>query len=231
MNSDTLCVMDEEFPIDRIKACLEDLLTPERMHKIDQVVQGRTQKFTIVLEKLYDLGNISAIMRTAENFGFLHFHIIESTQTKYSSRTTQGAHKWLHRKLWQQTPDCLRHLKDQGYQIAATALTKTAISLTELDLSRPTAFILGNEKNGISPEALELADVNCVIPTTGFSQSFNVSTAAALIMGHVALNNQQDWCDLSESQKHRLTVDYYLRTYKSHHKLFERLKSEQTHSS
>jgi tRNA (guanosine-2'-O-)-methyltransferase len=228
MNNDTLKVMDEEFTLDELQRCFENLLTNERKTKIQNVVNGRTQKFTIVLEKLYDLGNISAVMRTAENFGILNFHIIESTQTKYSSRTTQGAHKWLNRRIWQQTPDCLHKLKAEGYQIVATALTEKAVPLNQIDLNRPTAFVLGNEKDGISSEALQLADINCIIPTTGFSQSFNVSTAAALIMGYVALREDKDWCDLNEAQKKKLTVDYYLRTYKSHHKLLETLKSEQT---
>jgi tRNA (guanosine-2'-O-)-methyltransferase len=228
MTNETLIIDDEEFTLDQIQGCFDDLLTSERKDKIHRVVNGRTRKFTIILEKLYDQGNISAIMRTAENFGLLDIHIIESTQTKYSSRTTQGAHKWLNRKIWQQTPECLKKLKAEGYQIVATALSHRAVPLTEINLDRPTAFVVGNEKDGVSKEAIEMADANCLIPTTGFSQSFNVSIAAALIMGHVALKYDKDWCDLDDDQKRKLTLDYYLRTYKSHHKLLERLKNEQT---
>lgn len=52
----------------------------------------------------------------------------------------------------------------------------------EVDWTRPTAFILGNEKFGISDEAVALADATAIIPMSGFVESFNISVAAALIM-------------------------------------------------
>jgi len=52
----------------------------------------------------------------------------------------------------------------------------------EVDWTRPTAFVLGNERAGVSPETISLADQAAIIPMGGFVESFNISVAAALIM-------------------------------------------------
>ena len=52
----------------------------------------------------------------------------------------------------------------------------------DIDFSRPTAFVLGNETMGVSEEAIAMADHCAVIPMSGFVESFNISVAAALIM-------------------------------------------------
>lgn len=67
-------------------------------------------------------------------------------------------------------------------QVVVTHLTKGSVSISDVDWTKPTAFILGNEKHGVSDEAVTAADACVVIPMTGFVESFNVSVAAALIM-------------------------------------------------
>jgi len=52
----------------------------------------------------------------------------------------------------------------------------------EADYTRPTAFLLGNEDLGLSPEALAVADERVAIPMTGLGTSLNVSVAAALLL-------------------------------------------------
>lgn len=218
-------IQDRSFTCEQIHSVFHELLTPKRKQLIANVVKGRRLGTTLVLEKLYDLGNISAIIRSAENLGYLNLHIIESAQTKYSSRTTQGAHKWVNRHTWSQTTDCLHDLKRRGHQIVATALTKDSVPIQQIDFSKPTALIVGNEKDGVSEEALALADFNCTIPTTGFSQSFNVSIAAAILMSYVFFERGSKFPDLTPEQQRALEADYYLRTYTSHHKLYQSLTS------
>ena len=60
------------------------LLTEHRRERIDQVVAHRNFSTAIVLEGIYDRGNISAVMRTAEGLGFANFHLIE-TQDKFKN--------------------------------------------------------------------------------------------------------------------------------------------------
>lgn len=194
------------------------LLTPERRQKIDRVIQERCQSVAVVLEGIYDRGNVSAVMRTAEAFGFVNFHVIE-TQEKFkeANRVTQGADKWVEVQKWSQTTDCVRALKSRGFKICVTSL-EASRPMSEVDWTVPTAFVLGNEKHGVSPEMLEMADERIIIPMTGFVQSFNISVAGALGLYHIFLERQKKHGrvgDLSPAELEVLRAHYYLRTQDS----------------
>ncbi len=174
-------VHESDYDVDKVINKLAFLLTEPRLGKIERIVLQRSGSLIPVLENIYDRGNISAVMRSAEAFGFYDFNIIDSvSQFKESARVTQGADKWLNVKKWQSTPTALKHLKAKGVKIYTTALTDQAVEIRDLDFSNPVALVLGNEKEGVSKEALDLSDGNVLIPMVGFTQSFNISVAAAL---------------------------------------------------
>lgn len=161
------------------------LITEERLQKLSQVATQRSQSFVVVLESIYDRGNISAVMRSAEAFGFIDVHIIEGCDKfKESARVTQGADKWLNIYKWKNTSEALGFLKKQGVKIYATHLSQDALEVKDLNPLpvSPIALVFGNEKDGVSAEALSLCDGNVLIPMHGFTQSFNISVAAALCL-------------------------------------------------
>ncbi len=194
------------------------LLTPERREKIKKVVAQRNFSTAVVLESIYDRGNISAVMRSAEGMGFGNFHVIE-TQEKFkeSQRVTQGADKWVEVKKWKKTQDAVKHFKDNGYKICVTTL-EGAKPLHEVDFTVPTALVLGNEKSGVSAEMIAAADERVVLPMSGFVQSFNISVAGALCLYHISqdyLRRDKKFADLSEVEQEILQAYYYLRTQDS----------------
>lgn len=194
------------------------LLTDARRERIEQVVQGRRFSTAVVLEGIYDRGNISAVMRTAEGLGFANFHVIE-TQEKFkeANRVTQGADKWVETRKWKTTKEAVKHLKDTGHRIVVTSLENSR-PLHEVDFRGKTAFVLGNEKDGISREIFEAADERVIIPMRGFVQSFNISVAGALGLYHIqrdlALRGEA-FSDLTEEQQGILKALYYVRTQDS----------------
>ena len=195
------------------------LLTADRKQKIERVVSLRNFDTAVVLEGIYDRGNISAVMRSAEGLGFGNFHVIE-TQEKFkeANRVTQGADKWVEVKKWKSTKDCVRSLKDQGYKICVTHLDEKSKPLHEVDFSGKTALVLGNEKEGVSPEMIEAADERIIIPMTGFVQSFNISVAGALSLYHISqdrLKRLGTNASLSEEEQGILQAHYYMRTQDS----------------
>ncbi len=160
---------------------LKDHVTPERFEKIQKVASLRLPQMAVVLEDIYDRGNASAVMRSAEAFGFYQMHMIERQEKfKESKRVTQGAHKWLHIQKWNSTLGCIKALKAEGRKIYVTHLDPKAMPLQEVDVSSPFALCFGNEKDGATPELLKLADQTVFIPMRGFVQSFNISVAAAI---------------------------------------------------
>jgi tRNA (guanosine-2'-O-)-methyltransferase len=194
-------------------------MTDSRRGRIEQVVQNRCFEIAVVLEGIYDRGNISAVMRTAEGLGYANFHIIE-TQEKFkeANRVTQGADKWVEVSKWKTTAEAVKELKRQGKQIVVTALTEKAKSITEVDFSKPSAIVLGNEKSGASQEIIDAADEVVIIPMTGFVQSFNISVAGALSLFQIMRDRETrrgKHGDLTEEQKSILTAQYYMRTLDS----------------
>lgn len=174
-------ILNNDYDVDFIINTFEHLITLERMEKINRIAANRSGSCIPVLENIYDRGNISAVMRSAEAFGFHKFHVINpTTNFKESARVTQGADKWLNVKKWKDTTEALTHLKNQGVKIYTTALTERAVEIQDLDFSSPVAIVLGNEKDGVSQTALDLSDGNVLIPMVGFTQSFNISVAASL---------------------------------------------------
>jgi len=67
-------------------------------------------------------------------------------------------------------------------QILVTELSEESLDFREVDYTRPTLLLFGNEKEGVTPEVSALATRRIVIPMHGMVQSLNVSVAAALIL-------------------------------------------------
>ena len=195
------------------------MLTKERLDKIEKVVEHRTFNSVVVLEDIFDRGNASAVMRSAEALGFTQVHMIElGEKFRESQRTTAGADKWIELKKWKSTKDCIHELKKQGKQIVVTHLDSTSIPISEVDFSKPTAIVLGNEKEGVSKEMIESADHRVIIPMVGFVQSYNISVAGALCFYHIyqdRIRRLGKQGDLSDAQKNILRAIYYMRTQPS----------------
>lgn len=203
------------------------LLTDERRQKIERIASLRNFDTAVVLESIYDRGNVSAVMRSAEGLGFGNFHVIE-TQEKFkeSARVTQGADKWVEVKKWKQTADCVKSLKQQGYKICVTHLDEKSKPLHDIDFTGKVALVLGNEKDGVSPEMIAAADERIIIPMTGFVQSFNISVAGALSLYHISqdrLKKLGSNASLNETEQGILKALYYLRTQDSAHQYLEEL--------
>ncbi|WP_373999205.1 TrmH family RNA methyltransferase [Bdellovibrio bacteriovorus] len=195
------------------------LLTDDRRQKIERVVSLRNFDTAVVLEGIYDRGNISAVMRSAEGLGFGNFHVIE-TQEKFkeANRVTQGADKWVEVQKWKKTSDCVKSLKQQGYKICVTHLDAKSKPLHEIDFSGKVALVLGNEKDGVSPEMIAAADETIIIPMTGFVQSFNISVAGALSLYHIGQDRLKKLgtnASLTEEEQAILRAHYYMRTQDS----------------
>ncbi len=180
--SDLIEFEGKSYSAKDIYHAFSESVTSERFERIKEVVAQRSFHFLPVLEGLYDQGNISAVMRSTEAMGFGELHIVElSDRFKESARVTKGADKWLDIHKWQYSSRCLSSLKARGYQVFATSLD-TQNSIADIDYSKPTAFVFGNEKDGVSPELLNACDGKVKIPMYGFVQSFNISVAAALCL-------------------------------------------------
>jgi tRNA (guanosine-2'-O-)-methyltransferase len=216
---------DRSFAAAQIIDGLSEYIRPERMEKFRRVIEGRTVTVVPVLEGLYDRGNVSAVFRTAEALGYQMLHLVENQKKfKKANRVTQGADKWLDIVRWKTTTPCIAQLKEHGYRIVATHM-EGGRPIDEVDFSQPTAIVLGNEKEGVSEELLNAADERVVIPMSGFTQSFNISVAAALSLYHISRARDAaptGHADLDATQKECLLASYCLRSVEHAEKLLLR---------
>jgi len=209
-----------------VARALEPQLSDERRERIDRILGGRTYDVAPVVEGVINTGNVSAVMRTAEGLGFQPFHVIQGdVPFKHSSRTTQGAQKWLDVHMWDSTPACVDHLKTNGYAVVVTALTEHAVPLEQVDFTRKTAIVFGNEAKGCSEAMLERADQTCILPSPGFVQSYNISVAAAMSLYAAYAARVRAFGangNLNEAERERLRADFYFRSVRSAEKILER---------
>ncbi|HEJ7917715.1 tRNA (guanosine(18)-2'-O)-methyltransferase TrmH [Serratia marcescens] len=158
-------------------------MSPERYARICEMLATRQPDLTVCLEQVHKPHNVSAIIRTADAVGVHQVHAVwPTTRMRTLVSSAAGSNSWVSVKTHRTIGDAVGHLKAQGMQILATNLSARAVDFREVDYTRPTCVLLGQEKTGITEEALALADRDIVIPMIGMVQSLNVSVASALIL-------------------------------------------------
>jgi len=162
------------------------MVTPERLKRIDEVVRGRTDSLVLVLDRIADPHNSSAVLRSADAFGVQTVHVIVGTQGFRASRgVSKGTHRWLDVVRYESAEACARRLKLDGYAIYVAAMGSEIRPEDLRDMPR-LAVVFGNEHRGVSAAMQGLADGTFAIPMRGFVESLNVSVAAAITMQTLA---------------------------------------------
>jgi len=167
-------------------AFLENILTDNRKERFLKVLQNRTNHFTVAIEDVFQLHNTSAVMRSCEVFGVQELNVVEQKFGKsIDKEIAMGAQKWVDIKKHETVSDCIQTLKGKGYQIIATTPHENDCLLEDFDISKPSAFFFGTERDGLSEEVLQQADGFLKIPMVGFTESLNISVSAAIILQHL----------------------------------------------
>ncbi|GAB1309234.1 RNA methyltransferase [Urechidicola sp. KH5] len=208
---------------------ISEFVTENRRNLFDQVLNQRTKHFTVVLEDLYQKHNTSAVVRSCDVFGIQEVHIIENRYKSYmSNQVGKGSQKWLDFIKYNQeshnTQKCLDDLRAKGYQIIATTPHNDSCFLHEFDISKKSAFVFGVEKEGVSDMVLDQADGYLKIPMVGFTESLNVSVAAAITLQDVTSRlrlTDLSW-QLTEDEKFFKKIDWMEKSIKSIKKIRER---------
>ncbi|WP_314521303.1 tRNA (guanosine(18)-2'-O)-methyltransferase TrmH [uncultured Lelliottia sp.] len=158
-------------------------MNSERYARICEMLARRQPDLTVCMEQVHKPHNFSAIVRTADAVGVHEVHAVwpgKNMRTMASSAA--GSNSWVTVKTHPTIADAVTQLKSSGMQILATHLSDKAVDFRDIDYTRPTCILMGQEKTGITQEALDLADQDIIIPMIGMVQSLNVSVASALIL-------------------------------------------------
>jgi tRNA (guanosine-2'-O-)-methyltransferase len=201
---------------------LEGFVTEKRKNTFKNILLNRTRHFTVVLEDIFQQHNSSAVIRSCDVFGIQDIHIIENKyHSKVSRHVAKGSQKWLNLNNYKEdknnTKDCLTRLKNEGYQIIATSPHNNTCTLHDLDISKKSAFIFGVEKSGVSEEVLINSDEILTIPMVGFTESLNISVAAAIILENLTnkLRNSNYQWRLSEKEQEIIYANWLEKSIKN----------------
>ncbi|AXT59038.1 TrmH family RNA methyltransferase [Aquimarina sp. AD10] len=208
---------------------LESFLTPRRLGLYSKVLNKRTNHFTVAVEDVYQLHNTSAVIRSCDVFGIQNIHVIEEINVKRIDREiAMGAQKWVDINRYPTTKECLKTLKDKGYQVVATTPHDDSVVLSEFDITKPSVFFFGRELQGLSDAVLEAADVKLHIPMVGFTESLNISVSAAIVLQHVTSllrKSEINW-QLSDAEKLQKRMEWTKKIIKSHEQIIARYHEE-----
>jgi TrmH family RNA methyltransferase len=155
-------------------------------------VPGRPALF-LVAAGLQDPGNLGTLIRTAEAFAATAVLTTEGTVSPWNPKALRASAGSVFRVPVAQIPTAtLDRLRRNGVRILAAVTGDSAphysssVPVTQLDLTTPCAFLIGNEGNGLTHDLLAAAETRITIPTPGPVESLNAAVAGALLLYEAA---------------------------------------------
>lgn len=151
-----------------------------------EAILDRTPTFVVVCTEIRDPGNAGAVIRCADAAGadavILAGDCVDPYNPK-SVRATVGSIFHVPLVIDRDTPSVIAQLQDAGFQVlAADGHGDVGLFDAGLDLSKPTAWMMGNEAWGLPDETRDLADQVVAVPIYGQAESLNLATAAAVCL-------------------------------------------------
>ena len=199
-----------------------DMVTPERERLFHMMLLNRTKYITVALENFYQSHNASAVLRSCDCFGVHDIHIIENgNEYSINPDIALGSSKWVniikYKKLDENTSVCYQELRKKGYRIIATTPHMGSKMLDDFNLlNGKIALVFGTELEGLSEFALENADEHLKIPMFGFTESFNVSVSASIILYKLTSELRKsgiNW-ELTNDEKQEILLQWLRRSVK-----------------
>lgn len=193
---------------------LENFVSERRKELIRSIVEFRTRYIAVALEDIYQSQNASAVLRSCDCFGIQDIHIIDNYKNfDINPEVTKGSNKWLTLKKYtiekDNTRPAINNLRKKNYRIVATLPGYKRTTIEQFDVhAGKFALFFGNEHNGLSKTMIDLADDFIYIPTTGFTQSLNISVSVAIILYEMTkrLRNSATQWHLTPEEKNELRL-------------------------
>ncbi len=194
-NRKSLSGYSYETVSDEVFSHMSDTKTPQGImalvkmsgYSVEDMIHG-DNPLIIILENLQDPGNLGTIIRTAEGAGVDGIIMTSGTVDIYNPKVIRSTMGAMYRMKFAYTDDLagtVKLLKSKGI-ITYAAHLKGAVDYVKCDYTKGTAFFIGNEGNGLTDEATDLADRKIIIPMKGKLESLNAAVSGALLMYEAA---------------------------------------------
>jgi tRNA G18 (ribose-2'-O)-methylase SpoU len=164
-------------------------LSMDELHRIsvEEFKAADKLPLTVVLDNVRSQNNIGSVFRTSDAFRVERICLCGICSTpphRDIHKTALGAEESVAWSYHEETADCIRALKEEGYKIYAVEQVDDSIKLDALpeSLGEKVAVVFGNEVEGVQEELLPLCDGSIEIPQQGTKHSLNISCAAAIVL-------------------------------------------------
>lgn len=190
-NESFLANWDYEVVSDSVFKAVSDTQTPQGIlclvkkpeYELEQLLAGEDTHL-LILESIQDPGNLGTMLRTGEGAGISGVIMNQTTVDLFNPKTIRSTMGSIYRVPFFVAQDLKRtieELKSRGISVYAAHL-KGILCYDEPDYKKPTAFMIGNEGNGLSDEIADCADTYIKIPMQGQVESLNAAISATLLM-------------------------------------------------
>ncbi len=153
------------------------------LHDYKSILEGNRGLF-LILENIQDPGNLGTMLRTGEAAGVSLVVMDRGTADVFSPKVVRSTMGAVYRVPFIYCDDLITFVKgmqEKGIKVYAADL-KGDRYYHEEKYAEKSAFLIGNEGNGLSREMLDLSDIRVKIPMKGKTESLNAAVAAALLM-------------------------------------------------
>ena len=199
----------EKNPLERLKKLQYEVVSDEVFQKISdtQTPQGvlcvmkipqykladllksnKKQPLFLILEDIQDPGNLGTMFRAGEGAGIDGVIMTRNTVDIFNPKVIRSTMGSIYRIPFVITDDIIQtitHLKSNGLTVYAAHL-KESVDYDLQDYTKPTAFLIGNEANGLKDETADVADCYIKIPMKGQVESLNAAVASSVLMYEAA---------------------------------------------
>lgn len=183
--------VEYEVVSDSVFKSVSDTQTPQgilclvRMphYELSELLAGENAHL-LILESIQDPGNLGTMLRTGEGAGITGVIMNQTTVDLFNPKTIRSTMGSIYRVPFYVTEDLsgtIAQVKQSGVRVYAAHL-KGTMQHDEPCYCSGTAFLIGNEGNGLSDETADMADTYIRIPMEGKVESLNAAISAALLM-------------------------------------------------
>ena len=162
-------------------------LSMDELNRLGKEDFERAEKLPIiiVLDNIRSLSNVGAFFRSADAFRIGELVLCGITACpphREIHKTALGADETVKWRYFESTKAACQALKEEGYRIFAVEQVEGSKPLQDFRFEPRTAYILGNEVDGVSEEALPYCEGAIELPQAGTKHSINVSVCAGIVM-------------------------------------------------
>lgn len=151
-------------------------------HKVNKI------PVIIILDNVRSMENVGSFFRTADAFRIDAIYLCGITARpphREIHKTALGADESVDWKYFETTAEACEHLKSDGYRIFAVEQIENSIMLDKFKAPEKSAYIFGNEVDGVDDEVLKYCEQAVEIPQEGTKHSLNVSVSGGIVMYHL----------------------------------------------